>query len=30
VLCDLGDYDKATSTYARALATSNEVADNPQ
>ena len=23
VLCDLGDYDKATSTYARALATSN-------
>ncbi len=22
VLCDLGDYDKATSTYARALATS--------
>ena len=23
VLCDMGDYDKATSTYARALATSN-------
>ena len=23
MLCDLGDYDKATSTYARALATSN-------
>ncbi len=23
VLCDLGDYDKATSTYARSLATSN-------
>ncbi|HVJ90714.1 MAG TPA: tetratricopeptide repeat protein, partial [Labilithrix sp.] len=23
VLCDLGDYDKATSTYARALASSN-------
>src|SRR4026207_795876 len=23
VLCDLGDYDKATSTYARALTTSN-------
>ena len=28
VLCDLGDYDKATSTYARALATSG--GNNPE
>ncbi len=28
VLCDLGDYDKATSTYARALATSG--GDSPE